>query len=251
MMKYVISILILGLMSCAGGCGGGSGETSTSVSQSTPSAVTSPSTVNPPSANTTPSVSQSTSVAQPTAKPTKATASTKTVGPVGQGVDIEAVVKRKGGKLGQACVLVPDRVVAQALGKTAQDIILTNSSNPGPDPDQTSCFYKWDDPDLSNAGVFIQLMRNPMGDEFPTYVSQMIEQKRLVGEQTTDGERTVFKKFEGFGDDGAYNSEDGKYFWRLGEEIVFQIAFNTSHTPEEKYQIATDLARSVTESYLK
>ncbi len=173
---------------------------------------------------------------------------------IGKNVDILAVVSRKLGKLGQACAYMPAEVIASVIGKTAAEINVINSTPAGSDPERTGCFYKWDDPeDLFNAGIFVQLQKNPYADqeEYATFVEQMIESKRTIGEQTSEGETTLFKKFEGFGDDGSYSTEGGKYFWRLGDQIVFQIAFNTIHGPDEQYRMARILAKSLTESYLK
>ena len=60
----------------------------------------------------------------------------------------------------------------------------------------------------------------------------------------------VFKTLEGLGDDGAYSTEAGKYFWRLGDQVVFSIAFNTTHTPEQQYRIARNLGALLTQNYV-
>lgn len=173
---------------------------------------------------------------------------------IGKGVDILSVVSRKLGKLGQACELMPAATVAAALGKTSDQISVVNSTKPGDDPETTSCFYKWEDPeDLFNAGIFVQLMKNPFADqeEYASYIEQMISSKRERGEQGQDGEVTLFKRFEGFGDDGSYSTEGGKYFWRLGDQVAFQIAFNTNKAPDVQYQMARSLAKELTLNYLK
>ncbi len=173
---------------------------------------------------------------------------------VGQGVDILSVVSRKLGKLGQACDLMPPTTIAAVLGKTPDQISVVNSTKAGDDPESTSCFYKWDDPeDLFNAGIFVQLMKNPLADqeEYATYIEQMISGKRERGEQGQDGEVTLFKRFEGFGDDGSYSTEGGKYFWRLGDQVAFQIAFNTNKAPDVQYEMARSIAKELTLNYLK
>lgn len=169
--------------------------------------------------------------------------------PIGQNVDLVALAARKGGRLDQACTLITDVEMALALGKTKEEIVLNNALSED-DPYHTACFYKWEDPELFNAGMFIQLMSNPYDDELPTFVSQFIEQKRSNGERDVDGIATVFKQLSGWGDDGSYDVETAKYFWRLGEEVAFSIAFNTTHTQEEQYQIATHLATMLTDNYL-
>jgi len=169
--------------------------------------------------------------------------------PIGKNVDMQALKKKNGGRLGYACRLINAEEMAAALGKTKEEIKLSNATPRDADPNQTACFFKWDDPDLFNAGIFIQLLKNPMGDEFPDYISQFILQKRTRGEQQMDGPPSLFKPLD-WGDDGSYDEESAKYYWRLGEEVIFSLAFNTVHTPQEQYQIATDIATRLTNNYI-
>jgi len=94
------------------------------------------------------------------------------------------------------------------------------------------------------------MFKNPLGNDYPDYVSQMISSKRVLGEQAVEGQAVLYKKFDGFGDDGSYSTEGGKYFWRIGEEMVFQIAFNTTHDPNEQYNAARKIAKAMTENYI-
>lgn len=174
-----------------------------------------------------------------------------TTGSIGQGLDVDALLAKRRSMLGNACSIVPQKVVADALGLTPQDLILRNSTPRDDNPTHTSCFFKWEDYDLPNAGILLQLMRNPTPEDFEEYVPVFIESFRLRGEQGVGEEPIVYRKFEGFGDDGSYSTEGGKYFWRLGDKIIFGIAFNTTHAPEEQYQIATTLAKVMTENYIK
>lgn len=174
-----------------------------------------------------------------------------TGGAIGKGLNMTEVIEKRGGRLlDNACSIIPRRVIAEALGKNPGDFKLTNSSPRDANRTHSSCFFKWSDFDVANAGILIQMMRNPVGDEFPDWVVQFITSKKEMGESTTDGEKDVFKTFEGFGDDGAYSTLGGKYFWRLGDQIVFSIAFNTAHSPEDQYDIAVKLATQLTQNYL-
>ena len=103
---------------------------------------------------------------------------------------------------------------------------------------------------MPNAGMFIQMIRNPFPDEYPDYISKYVASYRTEGEQGVEMDPIYFKKFEGFGDDGSYSTEAGKYYWRLGEAVSFLIAFNTTHTPEEQYRIATTVAKEMTLNYI-
>lgn len=217
MNKYFIFIMLLGLFSCNGGCGKTEDSSSAFVEVDHDSFV-------------------------PEAP--------KEV--IGRSVDVRTIVdeKKKVQFRRMACSLVSAQIVAEALGRTKEEVQQRNATPRDADPGQTACFYKWSDYTVPNAGIFIQLMRNPLGEEYPDYVSKMIEGKKEMGERGIEEEAILFKTFQGFGDDGAYSTEAGKYFWRIGEEVVFQIAFNTAHTPQEQYNIATKLAKEATENFL-
>ena len=170
---------------------------------------------------------------------------------IGQNVDLDAHIESRGKILGNACAIVPKKIIADALGIKVQDIYLRNSTPRDANPTHSSCFFKWDDNDLPNAGILLQMMRNPNEDEFPGYVNKFIEAFRIKGESGIDEQPIYYQRFEGFGDDGSYSLEGGKYFWRLGDKIIFAIAFNTLHSYEDQYRIATTLAEVMTENYLK
>jgi len=170
--------------------------------------------------------------------------------PIGKNVDIQKVVAKKKGRLGYACRMVSVEEIAQALGMTVQDITQSNATPSDADPNQTACFYKWDDPEVVSAGIFIQILRNPLGDEFPDYITEFIKQKRSRGEQEANGDATFLKEMD-WGDDGAYSTELAKYYWRLGEEVILSIAFNTSFSEREQYQVATKIATTLTRNYVE
>ena len=170
--------------------------------------------------------------------------------PIGKNVDIVKVVTKKKGRLGYACHLISADEMSQALGMTPQDIKLSNATPRDADPNQTACFYKWDDPEVVSAGIFIQLLRNPLGDDFPDYIVEFIKQKRSRGEQEANGDAIFLKEMD-WGDDGAYSTELAKYYWRLGEEVILSIAFNTSYSEREQYQIATKIATTLTRNYIE
>ena len=176
---------------------------------------------------------------------------TQTFEPVGQGVDMkELLVKRGGQLLPNSCGIVSIDDIAQALELTPRDIEVTDSSPRGANAPHSSCFFKWSDYDLPNAGILFQAMRNPLGDEFPNYVEVFIESKKSTGEQGIDEKPILFKTLSGLGDDGAYSTEAGKYFWRLGNELILSISFNTMHTPEQQYRIARNLGALMTQNYV-
>jgi len=171
--------------------------------------------------------------------------------PIGKGINMNEVLSRKGSRIPSAKTLIPIEDIASVLGKNVEDIVVKDSSPGGANPTHSSCFFKWSDFEVNNAGILLQVMKNPLGDEYPDYVEKFISSKKSLGEQDTEGQKVLFKTLQGFGDDGAYSYEAGKYFWRLGDEIIMSIAFNSAHSAEDQYRIATTLGKQMTENYLK
>lgn len=94
-----------------------------------------------------------------------------------------------------------------------------------------SCFFRWDAGAFDNQGILIQVMKNPVPDDFPMWASSYVESKITNGEQTFVSESVnyKYKRFDGFGDAGSYSSELGKYIWRTGEDYVFMVAFKVDN----------------------
>lgn len=171
--------------------------------------------------------------------------------PVGVGLNVEEIIaKRNGLVVANACNMVPLEQIAEALGLEATQLEVTDSSEKGANRKSSSCFFKWDDFDLPNAGILFQSMRNPMPDEIPDYVIRFIESKKSTGERGIDEAPILFQDFPGIGDEGAYSTDAGKYFWRLGDKALLSIAFNTTHSATEQYVIARKLATLMTEGYI-
>ena len=113
----------------------------------------------------------------------------------------------------------------------------------------TACFFKWDDPSTPNAGILVQIMTNPVYDEFPQYVSMYVESKLKEGEMAM-GQETPFKykKFEAAGIDGAYSFEQGRFYWAGDANYMFMLAFNVSAFDEDDM---VDAAEDIIESIHK
>lgn len=171
--------------------------------------------------------------------------------PVGQGLNIDNIIAQRGSLLSNVQTLVPIETVAGALDKSVSEIIVKDASPRDGKETHSSCFFKWSDFEVNNAGILIQIMANPLGEEYPDYVPKFIESKRTLGEQDTEGEKNIFKTLQGLGDDGAYSYEAGKYFWRLGDKVIMSIAFNSAHSEEDQYRIAQTLGKIMTENYIK
>lgn len=171
--------------------------------------------------------------------------------PVGKGANMtEILAKRNGVLLTNACNIVSLKDIAQALEVEESMLEVTDSSPSGSNATHSSCFFKWPDDEMGNAGILFQAMRNPMADEIPNYIELFIESKKATGEQGIGEAPIIFKNLEGLGDDGAYSTDAGKYFWRLGDQLILSIAFNSPHSPEEQYRIARKLGALMTQNYI-
>lgn len=172
--------------------------------------------------------------------------------PIGQGVDMEALIAKRGGKiLPDACSLVPISEIAEILGLTEDQIFVRNSTPRDKNPTHSSCFFKWNEPNHPNSGILIQALRNPDEVAYPDYISQWIESSKMLGEQGTEGGPVYFSDFTGFGDAGSYSYASGKYYWRLGEKLYFLVAFNATDTPELQFNRAQKLAYKITKYYIE
>lgn len=171
--------------------------------------------------------------------------------PIGKGLDIDAIIARRGSAIAQVSGLIPTNEIAEILGKTEAEIEVKDSSPRTPTATHSSTFFKWEDFEVNNAGVLLQILINPLGDEYPDYVPKFIDSKRMLGEQDLDNERHYFKKYEEFGDDGSYSYEAGKYFWRLGDKVIMSVAFNAAYSEEDQYRIATTIGKKMVENYIR
>lgn len=170
--------------------------------------------------------------------------------PVGAAVDIDKVISDRGNLLADACSIISMDDVAAALGVDRQTLYTTDSTPRDANPTHSSCFFKWDDAAISNAGILLQVQRNPAESEFPNYIPVYIESKRTRGEQGMNSENYLFEKLEGLGDDGSYNSELSKYYWRLGDKVYFAISFNSAHTTKQQYDAARQIGAIMTKNYI-
>lgn len=168
-----------------------------------------------------------------------------------EGLNIHGIVSAKKELLPDMCDLVPKSYIAEVLGLDNDAVTLNNSSQSGANPKHKTCFFKWTDPNFPNTGIMLQAMRNPLPDEFPEYLTTFIQSKRENGENALGDEFVhYFKDFRGVGDEGIYNADIGKYFWRYSDLVVFQLAFNSIHEQDEQLAIASKLATRMSREYL-
>ncbi len=144
--------------------------------------------------------------------------------------------------LPDACTLVTAADVAKIMNVDAGDIEIKDGSGRS-SAHSRACFFKWIG-ERPNAGILVQVQKNPVGDEFPGWATSFVESKRSMGESdfTGSGENVKYKKLEGLGDDASYSYEMGKYIWRTGNDYVYMVAFNEEMTAPQQLKAAKDFA---------
>lgn len=144
-----------------------------------------------------------------------------------------------------ACDLLTSKTIGRYVRQPAETIFSADGSSPQ-NKKARACFFKWDGSDLANAGVMVQLQRNPVQEDVPEYFTYLIASKKTEGEKDPATDHTIkYQDWPGFGDDGAYSTEAGKYVWRVGNDWAFMIAFNTVLPPKAQKVAADAFAREV------
>jgi len=144
-----------------------------------------------------------------------------------------------------ACDLLTKETIAKYVNQPAESIFLADGSSPQ-NPKARACFFKWDGSAVANAGVMVQLQRNPVEEDVPEYFTYLIASKKTEGEvDPATREVMKYNDWPGFGDDGAYSTAAGKYTWRVGNDWAFTVAFNTDLPPKSQKIAAHAFAQEV------
>lgn len=113
----------------------------------------------------------------------------------------------------------------------------------------SGCFFRWSTKEKPNAGVFVQVYTNPVEEEVKNWATLRMQGLRAGNAGSTQVEAAVFKPFPGIGDEGAYNDAMAQYYWRVGENYVFMLAFNMDITAEERYKHAEAISQEVMKNF--
>jgi hypothetical protein len=142
-------------------------------------------------------------------------------------------------ELPDACSVITKAEIAAALKLKSDEILIKDGSNPKA-PHARACFFKWNGGIRANAGILIQIQKNPVGDEFPAWATSYVESKRTSGESsfTGEAENYKYKKWTDVGDDGSYSYDLGKCLGRIGDDYVYMIAFNEDMSEAAQMQAA-------------
>ncbi|MBK6497908.1 MAG: hypothetical protein IPG00_06955 [Saprospiraceae bacterium] len=78
-------------------------------------------------------------------------------------------------------ILLSGSELETILGLPSQSVTVKSPKDAG-GMQVKNTFYKWNDPTNPNTGIFIQLMTNPVFDEYEEYNSIIVSSKLLKGE---------------------------------------------------------------------
>jgi hypothetical protein len=148
-----------------------------------------------------------------------------------------------------ACELLDIKWLEKQM--SAKEDILTTNSSSAKNPNVNSCFFRWDNGIIPNCGIFVQVMENPVPEEVENYAHYFIQGKLEGGEVDMSGTTYKYQKYDKVGIAGAYSDEQGKYFWQVGPERLFMLAFNTGLSKSTERKHADAIAQKVMASYEK
>lgn len=144
------------------------------------------------------------------------------------------------------CTLVSTDVIAKALGMNLSDIEVKSGNGGRIAGDASGCFFKWEDENFPNSGLLLQAMRNPILDEYPEWPVTFIESKRTDGEQMMGQEESVkFETLADVGDDAAWSGPMKKAYFRIGNDYVFMVAFNTDMADTKMKRACVKLSHAI------
>lgn len=149
------------------------------------------------------------------------------------------------GRLPRICDHINSAFISSITGIT-EDAMTIKTNQTGSGGSALGCFFKWEDPNVANAGTMVQVMTNPIPDEAPNFHEMFIKGKKINGEiDPQTGETVKYKDFPGYGDDGAYSSELSKYIFRDGNDYSYMIAFNTDWDDAKELKMAKKIAQQI------
>ncbi len=154
-------------------------------------------------------------------------------------------------KIPSACSMITEAEVQKILGTSAP---VTLKEAPDPHNDKAkSCFFKWDDINTPNAGILVQVLANPVFDEYPEYIATFVSNKLKDGEMMMGQDTPIkYSEFDADGRPGAYSFQQGRFYWTANNNILFMLAFNVSTLSERNMKnAAEEIAEIVNENYAK
>ena len=135
-------------------------------------------------------------------------------------------------KLPAACDLLSTNYV-QKIFSTKTEVSVKDASLKDPSMTQ-SCFFKWDDINTPHTGILVQVMKNPVYNQYPEFISDFVKLKLQDGEIIEDDDNVIkYLPFYFGGKVGAYSFQRARFYWTCGGNYLFMLAFNVSTLTEE------------------
>lgn len=148
-----------------------------------------------------------------------------------------------------SCDLLSEVWIKETLGLTLSDVSRKESEDPG-NPNARSCFFRWEDPATPNAGIFIQLMTNPVFNEYDAWISTFVNAKLSEGETPLGSEEAYkYKRFDAGKYKGAYSYDLKRFYWNIGNNYLFMLAFNLDIPESKMLGYAEKISAKVNENF--
>ena len=148
-----------------------------------------------------------------------------------------------------ACEMMTQEWIKETLGLTLSDVSMVAADDPS-NKNTKSCFFRWEDPATPNAGLFIQIMTNPVYDEFDKWISHFITAKLTDGEVVLGNDEPYkYSKFETNGLNGVYSYDLKRFYWNLGNNYLFMLAFNMDIPEAKMVEHAKKMAAEINNNF--
>ncbi len=123
-------------------------------------------------------------------------------------------------------ILLSGTELEMILGLPSQSVSVKSPKDAG-GMQVKNTFYKWNDPNNPNTGIFIQLMTNPVFDEYEEYNSIIVSSKLEKGESAPGMRQPFTFKEKNIGKvKVAYSVEGSRVYWNIGNNYIVSLSFN-------------------------
>jgi len=147
--------------------------------------------------------------------------------------------------LPDACTLMDEAFISQLIAVPAENVSIQAGGTSSTVPSR-SCFFKWTGGEVTNAGLMVQALGNPVPDEFEDWPFFFIDNKKSLGERTvSEPDKPIkFVTMKDLGDQACYSLELGKCYFRK-DKTVFMIALNGIADHDKRMEIFTTVGNHV------
>jgi len=123
-------------------------------------------------------------------------------------------------------ILLSGTELEMILGLPSQSVSVKSPKDAG-GMQVKNTFYKWNDPNNPNTGIFIQLMTNPVFDDYYEYNSIIVSSKLEKGESAPGMSQPFTFKEKNIGKvKVAYSVEGSRVYWNIGNNYIVSLSFN-------------------------